>query len=107
MWMLPLYLHIKQQEGHDGFGSLTRAKISSGSHFVQQRGTIFHNFGRGSPKEHFCEIILKLGHWPRRRCRLKVFFFIFSFGGDFVQQSRTILAILVESHPRNISVKLF
>ena len=31
----------------------------------------FSNFGRGSPKEHFWEIILKLGHWSRRRCRLK------------------------------------
>ena len=39
----------------------------------------FSNFGRGSPKEHFCEIILKLDHWPRRRCRLKVFFFFFFF----------------------------
>ena len=33
----------------------------------------FYNFGSGSPKEHFCEIILKSGHWPRRRCCLKVF----------------------------------
>ena len=38
----------------------------------------------------------------------KFFFFsIFSIGDHFVQQSRTILAILVEGHPRNISVKLF
>ena len=37
----------------------------------------FSNFGRGLPKEHFCEIILKLGHWPRRKCRLNVFFFLF------------------------------
>ena len=36
----------------------------------------FRSFGRGSPKEHFCEIILKSGHWPRGRCRLK-FFFLF------------------------------
>ena len=34
-------------------------------------------------------------------------FSIFSFGGHFVQQSGTILAILVEGHPKNISVKLF
>ena len=33
-------------------------------------------------------------------------FSIFSSGGHFVQLSRTILAILVEGHPRNISVKL-
>ena len=34
-------------------------------------------------------------------------FSIFSSGGHFVQQSRTILAILVKGHPRNILVKLF
>ena len=69
----------------------------------------FNNFGRGSPKEHFCGIILKSGHWPKRRCHLKLFFFfsIFSSGDHFVQRNRTILAILVEGHSRNISVKLF
>ena len=36
----------------------------------------FSNFGRGSPKEHFCEIILKSGYWPMRRCHLKVFQFL-------------------------------
>ena len=35
----------------------------------------FSNFGRGSPKEHFCEIILTSGHWPRGRC-LKIFLFL-------------------------------
>ena len=34
-------------------------------------------------------------------------FSIFSSGGYFVQPSITILAYLVESHPRNISMKLF
>ena len=33
-------------------------------------------------------------------------FSIFSFGGNFVQLSRKILAILVEGHSRNISVKI-
>ena len=66
----------------------------------------FSKTGRGSSKEHSGEIILKLAHWPRRRCRLKGFS-IFSFGGPFVQQSRTILASLVKGHPRNIPVKLF
>ena len=33
-------------------------------------------------------------------------FSIFSFVGHFVQQSKTILSILVEGHLRNISVKL-
>ena len=66
----------------------------------------FSNFGSGSPKEHFREIILKSVYWPRRRCHLKVFS-IFRSGSHFVQWSRTILANLVEGHPRNISVKLF
>ena len=34
-------------------------------------------------------------------------FSIFSSGGHFVQPSTTILAYLVEGHPRDISVKLF
>ena len=34
-------------------------------------------------------------------------FSIFSSGGHFVQRSATILAIFVEGHPKNISVKLF
>ena len=37
----------------------------------------------------------------------KGFFSIFSSGGHFVQRSQTILAILVEVHPMNISVNLF
>ena len=57
-------------------------------------------------KKHFYVIILKLGHWSRTRCHLKVYS-IFSSGGHFHQWSETILAILVEGHPRNISVKLF
>ena len=35
------------------------------------------------------------------------FFYIFSSDGHFVQQSGTILAILVEGHPRNINMTLF
>ena len=63
------------------------------------------NFGRKSFKEHVYETILKLGHWPTSRCRLNVFFSIFSSGGHFGQPSTTVLAYLVESHPRDISVK--
>ena len=37
----------------------------------------------------------------------KTFFSILSSGGHFVQRSGTILAILVEGHPWNVSVKLF
>ena len=32
---------------------------------------------------------------------------MFTSGGHFIQRSGTILAILVEGHQRNISVKLF
>ena len=35
----------------------------------------FSNFGKRNLKKHFCEIILKSGHW-HRRCRLKVFLFL-------------------------------
>ena len=49
--------------------------FSSGSHFNNEWNR-FSNFGRGSPMEHFCEIILKSGHWPRRRCCFKVFLFL-------------------------------
>ena len=34
----------------------------------------FEHFGRGSTKEYSCKLILKLGQWPWRRCRFKVFF---------------------------------
>ena len=64
----------------------------------------FSNFGSGPWVKHFCDIILKLSHWLQRRCRLKVFS---SSGGHFVQRSRIISAILVQSYYRNICVKLF
>ena len=50
--------------------------FSSGMPFCSEEQNHFSNFGTWSPKEHLCEIILKLGHWPRRRCRLKVFLFL-------------------------------
>ena len=75
---------------------------SSGGHFIQKSGTILAIFGRRSPEQYFCEILLKSGYWPR--CCLKVFLFLALAAILF---SRTILAILVECHPRNISVKLF
>ena len=34
-------------------------------------------------------------------------FYIFSSGGHLVQQSGTVLAILVDSHLRNLPVQLF
>ena len=33
------------------------------------------------------------------------FLFFFSFGGHFVKQSRSVLAILVDGHPGSISMK--
>ena len=47
---------------------------SFGSHFVQHN--YLSNDGRWSPKEHFCEINMISGHWPTRRCCLKVFLFL-------------------------------
>ena len=44
----------------------------------------FSKTGKGSSKEHSGEIILKLAHWPKRRCRKKGFS-IFSSDGHFVQ----------------------
>ena len=78
---------------------------SSGGHFVQQSRICsteqnhFSNFGKGVLEEHFCEIILQLGPWPKRRCYLKIFFFFFCSGCHF--------SVLVEGHSRNIPVKLF
>ena len=46
------------------------------------------NFGKGYYEEQFCEIILNLDQWFRRRCLLKIVL-IWSFGGPFVQQSGT------------------
>ena len=71
----------------------------------------FSNFGRESPKEYFCEITLKSGHWPRSRCCLKGFFLFLALaailcsGADQFEQFRlrifkgTILSTLVEIHP--------
>ena len=36
----------------------------------------FSTSGRGLPKLHFCDIILKSGHLSGRRCHLKLFFLI-------------------------------
>ena len=51
--------------------------LSSSGHFVQRSRTILAILVEGYPKKHFCEIILKSGHWPRRRCHLKLFLFFF------------------------------
>ena len=41
--------------------------FSSGGHFFSAEPIDFNNFDRGLPEKHFCEIILKSGHWPRKR----------------------------------------
>ena len=50
--------------------------FSYAGHFVQWSKTIFCNFGRGSFKDHFYEIILKLGTWSMSRYHLRVFLFL-------------------------------
>ena len=64
------------------------------------------NIGRRHDEVQFCEIILNLDQWLRRKCPLKVFL-IWSFGSHFVQRSMTICAILVEGIQRNNSVEKF
>ena len=64
------------------------------------------NIGSGYQEEQFCEIILNLDHWFRRRCLIKIFL-IWSSYSPFVQQSGTICAILVEGIMTNNSVNLF
>ena len=64
------------------------------------------NFGRGYYEEQFCEIILTLDQWFRRRCLLKIFL-IWSSGGPFVKRRGTICAILVEGIKRHNYVILF
>ena len=61
------------------------------------------NFNRRHHEKQFCEIILLLDQWFRRKCHLKVFL-IWSSGSLFVQRSVTICAILVEGIMRNNSV---
>ena len=58
----------------------------------------FSNFGKGSTKQHFCEIILKSVHGSRRRCHLNVFLFL---------DLTAILFSGAVGHPNNTSVKLF
>ena len=49
---------------------------------------------------HFCEIILKYGHLPKKRCRFKVL-------AAILYSSGIILAIMVKRHVRNIPLELF
>ena len=56
--------------------------------------------------EHSCIIFFKI-HALAKEEKLFEGFSIFSSGGNLVQWGRTVLAILVESYPRNLPVKLF
>ena len=64
------------------------------------------NFCKWHNEEQFCEIILNLDKWFRRRNCLKIFL-IWSSVSPFVQQSRITCAILEEGIMRNNSMKLF
>ena len=88
--------------------------LSSDSHFVHQSRSILAILVKGHPRKISVKSFLKTGHGPRRRCRLKLFS-ILSSDSHFVHPSKTILfspaetvlAILVQGHPRNICMKLF
>ena len=67
---MTLFLHLATGLQEDVFLALAAILFRRAEPF-------FCRFGRGSLKEHFCEIILKSGHWSRKRCHLKVFFFLF------------------------------
>ena len=80
--------------------------FSSGGPFCSAEQNHFSNFGKGVLEKQFCEIILKSGPWPRRRCCLKSFLF-FALDAILFSGTGTILAISVEGHSRNIPVTLF
>ena len=61
------------------------------------------NFGRGLPKEHSCEIILKSVHRSSGRSCLKLFS-IYSPGDHFVQWRERVRAILVKDQLGNMHV---
>ena len=60
--------------------------LSSGGHFCSMRQNYFSIFGKGSPIKHFCDIILKSGHWCRRRCHLKFFFPFLTLAGHWYRR---------------------
>ena len=64
------------------------------------------NLSRRYREEQFCEIILNLDQWFRRKCHLKVLL-IWISDRPFVQRSVIICAILVEGIMRNNFIKLF
>ena len=81
--------------------------FSSGRHLVYWSGTILAIL-LGS---HLGNIPMKFeSHWPKGSGGVSFYgsypeFSIFSSGGHFVHESETVLAILVEGHLSNISMK--
>ena len=81
--------------------------FSSGGHLVYRSGTILAILV-GS---HLGNIPMKFdSHWPKGSGGVsfisKIFTIsIFSSGGHFVHQSKTVFAILVEGHLSNIPIK--
>ena len=81
--------------------------FSSGGHLVYRSGTILATL-IGS---HLGNIPMKFeSHWPKGSGGVSFYgnyprFSIFSSGGHFVHRSKTLLAILVEGHLSNISMK--
>ena len=78
-------------------------------HMITLRGLDFlnglSNVCRQSPKEHSCEVISKPVHRFSRRNHLRfIYISIYSPGGNFVECSESVRAILVEGHPRNVLV---
>ena len=62
-----------------------------------------NHFVRGFYEEQFCEIILNLDQWFRRRCLLKIFL-IWRSGSPLFSAAEPFSAILVEGIKRNNSV---
>ena len=63
------------------------------------------NFDRGYHEEQFCEIILNLDKWFKRRCCLK--YFLSGALAALLFSGGTINAILKEGIMGNIHVKLY
>ena len=81
--------------------------FSSGGHLVYWSGTILAILEGG----HLGNTPMKFeSHWPKGSGGVSFYgnypwFSIFSSGGHFVHRSETVLAILVEGHLSNISMK--
>ena len=64
------------------------------------------NFSRGHYEEQFCEIILNLGQWFRRRCHLKDFL-SGALAALRFSRAEPFMKILKEDIMGNIHVKLY